>query len=44
LSVVNWTYISVLFYTHGGHLLLMAAAGCLVLGIAALVKLSSFEI
>ena len=44
LSVVNWTYISVLFYTHGGHLLLMAAAGCLILGIAALVKLSSFEI
>jgi|SRR5690242_6700211 tight adherence protein B len=44
LSVVNWPYISLLFYSHGGHMLLGAAAGCLVLGIAALVKLSSFEI
>ena len=44
LSVVNWPYISLLFYSHGGHLLLAAAGGCLVLGIAALVKLSSFEI
>lgn len=44
LSFVNWPYISQLFYTHGGHILLAAAAGCLTLGIAALVKLSSFEI
>jgi tight adherence protein B len=44
LSVVNWPYISQLFYTHGGHMLLAAAAGCLTLGIAALVKMASFEI
>jgi tight adherence protein B len=44
LSVVNWPYISALFYTHGGNMLLAAAAGCLLLGIAALVKLASFEI
>ena len=44
LSVVNWTYISTLFYSHGGHILLAAAAGCLTLGIAALTKLASFEI
>jgi tight adherence protein B len=44
LSVVNWTYISTLFTSHGGNMLLAAAAGCLILGIAALVKLSSFEI
>ncbi len=44
LSVVNWPYISTLFYTHGGNMLLAAAAGCLTLGIAALVKMASFEI
>jgi len=44
LSVVNWPYISLLFFSHGGHILLAAAAGCLILGIAALVKLASFEI
>lgn len=44
LSVVNWPYISTLFYSHGGNMLLAAAAGCLILGIAALVKLASFEI
>jgi tight adherence protein B len=44
LSVVNWPYISQLFFSHGGHMLLAAAAGCLLLGIAALVKLASFEI
>jgi tight adherence protein B len=44
LSVVNWPYISTLFYSHGGNMLLAAAAGCLVLGIAALTKLASFEI
>ncbi|HEY1505644.1 MAG TPA: type II secretion system F family protein [Stellaceae bacterium] len=44
LSVVNWTYISALFFTHGGNILLAAAAGCLLLGIAALTKLASFEI
>jgi tight adherence protein B len=44
LSVVNWPYISLLFFSHGGHMLLAAAAGCLILGIAALVKLASFEI
>jgi tight adherence protein B len=44
LSVVNWPYISTLFFSHGGHMLLAAAAGCLLLGIAALVKLASFEI
>jgi Flp pilus assembly protein TadB len=42
--VVNWTYISALFFTHGGNILLAAAAGCLLLGIAALTKLASFEI
>ena len=44
LSVVNWPYISTLFYSHGGHILLAAAAGCLTLGVATLVKLASFEI
>jgi tight adherence protein B len=44
LSVVNWPYISTLFYSHGGHMLLAAAAGTLMLGIGALVKLASFEI
>ena len=44
LSVVNWPYISTLFYSHGGNMLLAAAAGCLILGIAALAKLASFEI
>ncbi|HXE29425.1 MAG TPA: type II secretion system F family protein [Stellaceae bacterium] len=44
LSVVNWPYISTLFYSHGGHMLLAAAAGCLILGIAVLTKLASFEI
>ena len=44
LSVVNWPYISALFIPHGGHMLLAAAAGCLTLGIAALVKMASFEI
>ena len=44
LSVVNWPYISQLFFSHGGHMLLAAAAGCLLLGIAALAKLASFEI
>jgi tight adherence protein B len=44
LSVVNWPYISTLFYSHGGNMLLAAAAGCLILGIAALTKLASFEI
>jgi tight adherence protein B len=44
LSVVNWTYISALFFTHGGNMLLAAAAGTLLLGIGALVKLASFEI
>ncbi len=44
LSVVNWTYISTLFYSHGGNMLLAAAAGCLTLGVGALVKLASFEI
>ena len=44
LSVVNWPYISTLFYSHGGNMLLAAAAGCLTLGVAALVKLASFEI
>jgi Flp pilus assembly protein TadB len=44
LSVVNWPYISALFFTHGGHILLAAAAGTLLLGIGTLVKLASFEI
>jgi len=44
LSVVNWPYISTLFYSHGGNMLLATAAGCLLLGIAALYKLASFEI
>lgn len=44
LSVINWPYISALYYTHGGHIELATAAGCLLLGIGALVKLASFEI
>jgi tight adherence protein B len=44
LSVVNWNYIQALFYTHSGNMLLAAAAGSLLLGIGALVKLASFEI
>ncbi len=44
LSVVNWNYIQALFYTHSGNMLLAAAAGSLLLGIAVLVKLASFEI
>jgi tight adherence protein B len=44
LSVVNWNYIQALFFTHSGNMLLAAAAGSLLLGIGALVKLASFEI
>lgn len=44
MSVVNWSYIQTLFYTHSGNMLLAAAAGCLIVGIGALVKLASFEI
>ncbi|HEY3918615.1 MAG TPA: type II secretion system F family protein [Stellaceae bacterium] len=44
LSVVNWTYIRPLFITHGGHMMLAAAAGCLLFGIGVLKKLASFEI
>ena len=44
LSIVNWPYISALFYTHGGHIELAAAAGCLLTGILALAKLGRFEI
>ena len=44
LSIVNWNYIQALFYTHSGNMLLAAAAGSLLLGIGALVKLASFEI
>lgn len=44
LSIVNWNYIQTLFYTHSGNMLLAAAAGSLLLGIGALVKLASFEI
>ncbi|HLI22674.1 MAG TPA: type II secretion system F family protein [Stellaceae bacterium] len=44
LSVVNWNYIQTLFYTHAGNMLLGAAAGSLMFGIIALVKLASFEI
>ena len=44
LSVVNWSYVQVLFFTHGGHLMLAAAAGTLLVGIGVLAKLASFDI
>jgi tight adherence protein B len=44
LSVVNWNYIQALFFSHSGNILLAAAGGSLLLGIAVLAKLASFEI
>ena len=44
LAVVNTNYISTLFTTSMGHILLASAGGCIALGIGALVKLSRFPI
>ena len=44
LSVINWNYVEVLFYSHSGNLLLAAAGGSLLLGVVCLVKLATFEI
>lgn len=44
LSVVNWNYVQVLFTTHSGNMLLLAAGGSLLFGIGVLKKLTSFEI
>ena len=44
LSVMNMAYISVLFTTNLGHILLGGGMACITLGILSLVKLTRFQI